>query len=115
MATVYRGSFAPRAPEDVLRSIHASLEITAKSKAMSHKSTLPMGKNAMSMLEPAQWVSEAHEHYVPHANDITGDRERAEGLKRLLGGPTASAGRLTAAHPVPPARTVVQPPALVVS
>ena len=30
--------------------------------------------------------------------DIVGDRERAEGLKKYLNGPTASAGKLTATH-----------------
>jgi len=101
METLHRATFKARAPEDVERSLRAAAEQTVAAHKMALKSSLPLGKNGIALLESRGWVSDYDDNYVPHRLDVAGDYARAQGLKTFLTGPTASAGRLTARHPLP--------------
>ncbi len=102
MDTVNRASFAPRSAEDVLRTMRASAEATARAKIMTVKTEIPLGKNGIEMLASKDWVSDHHANYRPMTTNVKEDRARAAACKAMMAGPTASAGRLTAVLPKRP-------------
>lgn len=96
METVHRASFAPRTAEQTARALKSAAEQTVAARTALHKSSVPLGPAALSLLEPAQWATEKAAKYVAHPIDVAANYAQAEAFKSALGGPTASTGRLTA-------------------
>ena len=44
----------------------AAAEATEADHKSLLRSTIPLGKTGINLVEPAQWQSEQQEHYVPH-------------------------------------------------
>lgn len=93
-ATMYRLAYGPRDPEAVSRSLHAAAEMTQASHKALLRSTLPLGRNGINMVGPADWVTEHAAEFVPHALDVRGAYESAQALKAAFTGPTASVGKV---------------------
>jgi hypothetical protein len=104
--TIYRQDFYARSQEDTLRSMRDASTMLSDLKKVTLKSDIPLGKHGMTMKSSKDWVSEHHGEYRTFVVDIKGDRERAEALKAITSGPTASTGAVTASHRKRPATAV---------
>lgn len=105
MATTSRLAFGEQDTGKVAQLAAAARSASAHARMHGGRSTLPMGRNALCLVQPKDWKSDHQTNYVAHHTDVAGDYARAQELKRLLGGPTASGGRLTAGHPEPKLNT----------
>ncbi len=91
----------PRTTEDTLRSTrdaYSNIEITKK---VARRTEVPLGKHGFDMLPSADWRTQKQATFITHPLDIRGDRMRAEALKVVTSGPTASTGAVTASHMKP--------------
>jgi hypothetical protein len=55
----------------------AAIEATEIAHATTHRSTLPLGKGGINLLESKAWVSDYDRNFHPHKIDIAGDLARA--------------------------------------
>ena len=99
--TVYRQDFYPRDERDTVRSTLAAARNVQVSKQEARRTEVPLGKNGFTMLPVSKWRSDTQANFIGHTLDIRGDRERAEALKVVTSGPTASAGAVTASRMKP--------------
>lgn len=99
MSTTYRMGYAPRDQDAVVRTLKAAAQLTEISHKALLRSTLPLGRNGVNIMGPGEWVSEAKEEFVKHKMDVQGDYERAQALKKLFNGPTASVGKVATLVP----------------
>eukprot|EP00198_Chlamydomonas_reinhardtii_P008874 XP_001698211.1 flagellar associated protein [Chlamydomonas reinhardtii] len=94
--TVYRSEFAPRDAADVHATLAAQAALTEQAGKALQKSTLPMGpKNGINLVEPADWLSEMKDEYVPYAdNYVKSNADTRVSMRVMFNGPTASAGKV---------------------
>ena len=96
--TVYRQDFFRRDDKDTIRSARDAARNMEMTKKEARRTEIPLGKHGFDMLPSENWRSDKQANFVEHTVDIRGDRERAESLKVVTSGPTASAGAVTASH-----------------
>ena len=94
--TVYRQDFYPRDERETVRSTRDAARNIQITKQEARRTEVPLGANGFTMLPAAKWKSDTQANFIGHTLDIRGDRERAEALKVVTSGPTASAGAVTA-------------------
>jgi hypothetical protein len=75
---------------------------TAEANSLAHasliRSTIPLNKGGIRLMDSDRWQSEQQEHYRKYTVDVGANRRQADALKVFLTAPTASAGRLAAVH-----------------
>jgi hypothetical protein len=55
----------------------AAVEATEAAHATTHRSTLPLGKGGINLLQSKAWVSDYDRNFHTHRIDIAGDLARA--------------------------------------
>ncbi|GFR52674.1 hypothetical protein Agub_g15298 [Astrephomene gubernaculifera] len=99
--TVYRNEFAPRDTADLLVQLRAAANLAENQRKMLDRGSIPMGpRTGVNLVPSSTWISEAKDSYVQYEVNLRDPHERAQAMRTMFSGPTASAGKMTAAVPV---------------
>ncbi|KXZ52604.1 hypothetical protein GPECTOR_9g649 [Gonium pectorale] len=97
--TTNRAEFAPRDTSDLVAQLRAATALAENGRKTLERSTLPLGpKTGVNLIPSAKWVSENHDEYVQHQVDHREPFQRAEAMRTMFSGPTASAGKVAGAR-----------------